>query len=75
MELLRASDRYKDDGPCNSRGTEDQSAETPLGNFLDDVALIADIDPDESDSESNSRIIANLITIHASKGMEFDAVL
>jgi ATP-dependent exoDNAse (exonuclease V) beta subunit len=43
---------------------------------LDDVALIADLAPDnESDSEADDRIVANLMTIHSSKGMEFDAVL
>ena len=73
MELVRAADRYKDDGPCI--GTDNES-ESPLERFLDDVALIADIEPqnDGEDSEDH-RVIANLMTIHSSKGMEFDAVL
>mmetsp|Transcript_29043 Transcript_29043/g.50131 ORF Transcript_29043/g.50131 Transcript_29043/m.50131 type:complete len:189 (-) Transcript_29043:482-1048(-) len=76
MELVRAAERYKDDGPCISPVLGDgESTETPLGNFLDDVALIADLAPDESDSEGASRVVANLLTIHSSKGMEFDAVL
>ena len=36
---------------------------------------IADISPDdEAESEGGGRVVANLMTIHASKGMEFDAV-
>ncbi|KAL3768470.1 hypothetical protein ACHAW5_000367 [Stephanodiscus triporus] len=74
MELVRAAERYKTDGPCISFSSVDEPMETPLGNFLDDVALIADIAPDELDSEDGGRIVANLMTIHSSKGMEFDAV-
>lgn len=73
MELVRAADRYKDDGPCIDGASNDES---PLERFLDDVALIADIEPDNSDEGSgDKRIVANLMTIHSSKGMEFDAVL
>lgn len=74
MELIRASDRYSNDGPC-IKIFDDEAMSTPLGNFLDDVALIADIDVDESDANDGGRVVANLMTIHASKGMEFDAVL
>ncbi|KAL3805627.1 hypothetical protein HJC23_005871 [Cyclotella cryptica] len=73
MELIRAADRYKDDGPCISQDVNDTS-ESPLERFLDDVALIADIEPDTEDNSSGGRIVANLMTIHSSKGMEFDAV-
>ena len=42
MELVRAAERYKEDGPCIGQSVgEEESMETPLGNFLDDVALIA----------------------------------
>ncbi|KAL7536087.1 hypothetical protein ACHAXR_006911 [Thalassiosira sp. AJA248-18] len=75
MELVRAAERYKDDGPCIAPASDTEPMETPLGNFLDDVALIADLAPDESDSEDGGRVVANLMTIHSSKGMEFDAVL
>mmetsp|Transcript_10639 Transcript_10639/g.23496 ORF Transcript_10639/g.23496 Transcript_10639/m.23496 type:complete len:1242 (+) Transcript_10639:284-4009(+) len=75
MELVGAAERYKEDGPCISPASENEPMEIPLGNFLDDVALIADLAPDESDIESDGRIVANLMTIHSSKGMEFDAVL
>jgi len=73
MELVRAANRYDDHGPCLVISEEE--LESPLGNFLDDVALIADIAPDDEADDSNGRIIANLMTIHSSKGMEFDAVL
>ena len=73
MELVRAANRYDDDGPCLAINEED--LESPLGNFLDDVALIADIAPVDEADDSNGRIVANLMTIHSSKGMEFDAVL
>ena len=75
MELIRAADRYKNDGPCVAPASEESMETTALGKFLDDVALIADIDTDDTDSESAGRIVANLMTIHSSKGMEFDAVL
>ncbi|KAL3809735.1 hypothetical protein ACHAXA_003885 [Cyclostephanos tholiformis] len=74
MELVRAAERYKADGPCISGSSFGEPTDTPLGNFLDDVALIADIAPDESGSDDGGRIVANLMTIHSSKGMEFDAV-
>lgn len=71
MELVRAAQRYQDEGPCLVLSEEE--LESPLGDFLDDVALIADIAPDEVE-DGNGRIVANLMTIHSSKGMEFDAV-
>eukprot|EP00978_Attheya_sp_CCMP212_P039997 scaffold213690_cov47-Attheya_sp.AAC.1 len=47
--------------------------ETPLGNFLDDVSLLTDMG-DNSDLNNSPALVTNLMTIHASKGMEFDAV-
>jgi len=73
MELVRAANRYDDHGPCSV--ISETELESPLGNFLDDVALIADIAPDDEADDGNGRIVANLMTIHSSKGMEFDAVL
>lgn len=70
MELVNAAERYNDDGPCISYNSE----EVPIGKFLDDVALITEIAPDESDADDKSRVVANLMTIHSSKGMEFDVV-
>lgn len=69
MELAKASERYKDDGPCLT----DDGLNTPLASFIDDVALISELEPDK-ESESDGRLTANLMTIHASKGLEFDAV-
>ena len=52
-----------------------QRYDTNLGDFLDDVALLSDLDTSEPNEEKkNRRIQANLMTIHAAKGMEFDAV-
>lgn len=74
MELVRSAERYKVDGPCISFSSTDEPMEIPLGNFLDDVALIADIAPNDIGLEDGGRIVANLMTIHSSKGLEFDAV-
>lgn len=58
-ELRLAAERYSDD----------------VGEFLDDVALLADIDvSDETTKGIGKRVQANLMTIHGAKGMEFDAV-
>jgi DNA helicase-2/ATP-dependent DNA helicase PcrA len=80
VELRNAAERYTEDGPCmlkketnNELQVDDMS---PLGNFLDDVSLLADIEGDTSndDESSEKRLVANLMTIHSSKGMEFDTV-
>ena len=52
---------------------EDTSKISPLGAFLDDVALVSDIAADEGDSDLPQFVI-KLMTIHASKGTEYDAV-
>ena len=84
MELINAAERYSEDGPCLSVTKVDENngddfeeivgADCPLGKFLDDVSLLTDIDLDDSAESSSKRLVANLMTIHASKGMEFDAV-
>ena len=80
IELRRAAQRYSDDGASlkNLQESEDitePQAESPLGNFLDDVALVTDMADDVADSDGpDQRLVVNLMTIHASKGMEFDAV-
>jgi len=81
MELLNASERYTKDGSCMERKQTEIDGElqmeemSPLANFLDDVSLLTETETANSDSDSDeSRLIANLMTIHASKGMEFDAV-
>lgn len=81
MELVNAANRF-DSGPSiGSRDGEDEDPDTPLGSFLDDIALLSDIVGDDENKENkdeskiiNDRVTANLMTIHASKGMEFDVV-
>jgi hypothetical protein len=77
-ELRKASERYSKQGPCLSR--EDGSAQdideftqSPLGIFLDDVSLVTEM-ADAAEQSADKRFVASLMTIHASKGMEFDAV-
>ena len=80
MELLNAAERYDEAGPSTSASLDEAEAggESPLGLFFDDVALLTETENDSDESASSSsgdkRAIANLMTIHASKGMEFDAV-
>lgn len=78
IELRRAAQKYSDDGASLSSLQEvdgDQPAETPLTNFLDDVALVTDMADDVTDPDAaDKRLVVNLMTIHASKGMEFDGV-
>lgn len=82
IELRRAAQKYSDNGaslgpPATTDGEDDteQPTETPLSNFLDDVALVTDMADDAIDSSGEEkRLVVNLMTIHASKGMEFDAV-
>ena len=80
IELRSAAERYSEDGPCMVKKEKNDESQvddmSPLGSFLDDVSLLADIEGDDSnDDESNEkRLVVNLMTIHSSKGMEFDAV-
>eukprot|EP00977_Amphora_coffeiformis_P010567 scaffold2486_cov160-Amphora_coffeaeformis.AAC.2 len=81
LELLRATQRYTASGPCMPRNTasgiqsggDDAALETPLGNYLDDVALVTDM-ADQARESDDKRFKVCLMTIHASKGMEFDTV-
>ena len=76
-ELHQASRRYSDAGPCllddNKAMGEDEVTQSLLGNFLDDISLVADM-ANITDRSTEMRFVANLMTIHASKGMEFDTV-
>eukprot|EP00980_Cylindrotheca_fusiformis_P014200 scaffold3736_cov103-Cylindrotheca_fusiformis.AAC.2 len=76
QELRQAAKRYAKYGPALKMQTNDPddefASETALGNFLDDVALVADATEGGNDGED--RFVVNLMTIHGSKGMEFDAV-
>lgn len=76
FELQRASQKYNSAGPCfplTSSDVDNSFSESSLGNFLDDVTLVTDL-VDNTDSSSDERLIINLMTIHASKGLEFDTV-
>jgi len=48
---------------------ENESEDTSLGKFLEDVALVADIDNYEEEANA-----AALLTMHSAKGLEFDTV-
>jgi hypothetical protein len=77
QELRQAAKRYVGYGPAlktqDVNSADEFASETALGNFLDDVALVADI-TEGGDKSSENRFVVNLMTIHGSKGMEFDAV-
>ena len=53
-----------------SRKEEDMGDEVYLSDFLQEVALLTDLDSDEGDS--NDKVV--LMTIHAAKGLEFPTV-
>ena len=69
------SGRYSKDGPClnqnkvNSNDGAQIVEMSPLGNFLDDVSLLTDVEGSKEDDEEDNerRLVANLMTIHASK--------
>ncbi len=80
MELLNASERYAQDGACMEKNRVEVDGElqieemSALGNFLDDVSLLTETESSDEGNDGERRLLANLMTIHASKGMEFDAV-
>jgi DNA helicase-2/ATP-dependent DNA helicase PcrA len=79
-ELQKATRRYTDLGPClvANEGADDEEGDSkeldamdcPLRSFLDDVALVTDL----AERSADERFVVNLMTIHASKGKEFDTV-
>ena len=79
QELRRATKRYSNQGPSllehkGKLDMDDPSHVSPLGAFLDDVALVSDMAADEGGSEDKAHFVIKLMTIHASKGTEYDAV-
>lgn len=79
-ELMKAALRYENDGPCMVKKTTttpaaefDEEIQSPLGTFLDDISLVTDL-ANSSAEIGEERFVANLMTIHSSKGMEFDTV-
>ena len=53
-----------------SRREEDMGDEVDLPDFLQEVALLTDLDSDDGDS--NDKVV--LMTVHAAKGLEFPTV-
>jgi DNA helicase-2/ATP-dependent DNA helicase PcrA len=77
-ELRKASERYTKSGACLSNDgviaeNIDEFTQSPLGTFLDDVSLVTEM-ADAAERSGEERFVASLMTIHASKGMEFDSV-
>ena len=80
-ELMKAALRYENDGPCMVMKAStivptefDEAVQSPLGTFLDDISLVTDLANSSADIAGEERLVANLMTIHSSKGMEFDTV-
>jgi DNA helicase II / ATP-dependent DNA helicase PcrA len=76
-ELRQAAERYTEGGVALNPSDQvvDEIEEYPLSRFLDDVALVTDMAEENEDRDPTKKVIrANLMTIHASKGMEFDVV-
>ena len=79
QELRNAAKRYSTYGPAlkvpeQQDTMDDFDNDSALGNFLDDVALVADITGDDDEASGESRFVVNLMTIHGSKGTEYDTV-
>ena len=84
QELRNAAKKYSSYGPClgalskqSPQQEEDDDddvigVDSALSSFLDDVALVSDIA--EANNEDNNRMVVSLMTIHASKGTEYDCV-
>ena len=81
QELQKATQKYANSGPALRRDTkmkiqsisEEAELESPLGTYLDDVALVTDM-ADQARESEDKKFKVCLMTIHGSKGMEFDSV-
>lgn len=58
----------------DSKREEDYGDEVYVANFLQEVALVTDADKDDERQADAARDRVSLMTIHASKGLEFDTV-
>lgn len=75
QELRKAAEKYSGDeseAALQPSKSDEDARETPLLKFLDDVALVTQVSDNDEGIDSPQK--ANLMTIHASKGMEFDVV-
>lgn len=79
-ELMKAANRYENDGACmvlKNKGIAselDDEIQSPLGQFLDDISLVTDLASSSAANAGEERFVACLMSIHASKGLEFDTV-
>jgi len=83
QELRQATKKYVTYGPSlnnNNDAATSTSMDDPFDNesalskFLDDVALVSDIAEANSEDKENPQLIVDLMTIHGSKGTEYDCV-
>merc|ERR1712224_589804 len=66
-------------GPAAPAAVEEEEEGSALSNFLDDISLVSDVAETEAAEETttndnSNRLVVSLMTIHASKGTEFDCV-
>lgn len=80
-ELTKAAMRYDGDGACLPVGQTKEVAagdiediQSPLGSFLDDISMVTELAETNVDNLGDERFVASFMTIHSSKGMEFDSV-
>ena len=76
QELLNSVKEFTEDEAENRKETAEEGSEAgaeiiTLGEFLENIALLSDTDKEESEEDAN-RI--TLMTVHASKGLEFPYV-
>ena len=77
---MKAANRYENDGACmvlKNKGIAselDDEIQSPLGQFLDDISLVTDLASSSAANAGEERFVACLMSIHASKGLEFDTV-
>lgn len=70
QELLNAVKEFVDDQPAEDEVVEQDELKT-LDKFTEDIALLTDADKD-TDAENKEKV--SLMTVHASKGLEFPYV-
>ncbi len=61
--------REREDNMAELHGILERSREVPLGEFLAEIALVADVDTLKDDVEA-----VTLLTLHAAKGLEYPVV-
>ncbi len=69
QELLNAIKEFTEAAPPNEDG---ELSFRSLGEFMEDVSLLTDVDNDKDDENNNDKV--SLMTIHSAKGLEFPYV-